>query len=166
MAQDASDPGRSGRGPTLGDVIARRLAGSMLEWAITPILAMLTIGIAAGLFMAWIVIFVVYAQVMIALGFPMGTSGSGALVLVIGFLVSLIILFRPVRWVVRNLLGAQRRLYATADRLAPPTAVGPSTTVAARHATTTDELRAIDARLAPSPPASAAGQGPGEQPNP
>jgi hypothetical protein len=157
MTRRASDPGRSGRGPTLADAVARRLAGTVLEWAITPILAMLTIGIALGLLVAWTVILVVYAQVMIALGITMGTTGSGALVLAIGLILSAAILFVPVRWAVRNLLGAQRRLDRTADRLGlattiEPGAVGESRPRAAPISAT--ELARLDARMAPPPMAA------------
>ena len=156
MEPNARDHGRSsGRDQTLADVVARRLARLGLAWATRPILAVLVLVFAVGLFAAWGLLLIVIAWIGGLLGvLPSGgsdgsaASGSTAF-LVVALVVSALILVVPTRWAVRNLLRVERTLDETVDRLAIPTTVGPSPTVE-RRPTTAAELAALDARLAPA----------------
>lgn len=149
------------RDPTLADVLARRLAQIGLIWAVTPILTVLFIGVALALFAAWGLLIVVMAWVGGLVGL---TTGGAAGPFVLGALVvSGVILFRPTLWTVRNLRRVEGSLDARIDALAIPTTVEPGAVVEHRPITPA-ELAALDARLAPPPPASPAVEPPTNPP--
>ena len=153
MRTSERDPARSTRrDPTVTDVVVRRLAQLGLTWASRWILMGLFLLVALGLFAVWVLLLVVLAWVGGLLGL---TAGDRATPFVLGaMVVSGLILFRPMRWAARNLLRAERAMDATIERVEGATALGPAATGAAPHATTPEELRALDTRLAQRPATS------------
>ena len=166
MGRGDDDRGRPAvRKPTLAGAVTRALAGTALAWAIRPILGLLAIALAVGLFAAWGLVLVAFGLIAGALGLT--SSGSVATPVILGVLiVSAVLMVPPTRWAVRNLLRAEGTLERTADRLptgqsATASGVGAAPPRAARI--TPAELAALDARLAKVP--SDAGQGAAEQPD-
>ena len=78
MGRDQRDRERSAvRNPTLAGAVARALAGTALAWAIRPVLGLLAIAVAVGLFAAWGIAIVAIGLIAGALGLTSGGAVAG-----------------------------------------------------------------------------------------